>query len=398
MRMMMEMNPQLRQLMDSNPQLREVFNNPQLLRESMQMMRNPQAMQHMMRSQDLALSQLENMPGGFAALSSMYRNVQEPMMEAMAESRNSGTAERRTSSGDGASGAAMPNPWGSPTQPTRQPNQSATPRSTSTPSSNTPSNTQQPPPPLAPFMMMNPNNNPSNNNPWGSTAANNPWAAPPQDQMEQTLQMLENPMMRQTMDQMLQNPEFLQSMMAQNPMLQELSQNNPQAAALLQNPNYLRTMMQPENLRAMMQLQNSLQGLQQVPGGTPPGIPGAPPPVDFSSLLQQLQNTSIAAPHQHPADRFRLQLTSLRDMGFDDEQANLRALQANHGNLNRAVDMLLMGTVPEEVPGISYAPAAPESAAATEPSSSDEPAQESSAEESSSSNEPNKDAAEKKND
>jgi ubiquilin len=61
MRTMMEANPQMRQLMQENPQLREVMNNPEMLRQSMEMMRNPNAMQHMMRSQDLAMSQLENM-------------------------------------------------------------------------------------------------------------------------------------------------------------------------------------------------------------------------------------------------------------------------------------------------------------------------------------------------
>ena len=48
----------------------------------MEMMRNPQAMQEAMRSQDLAMSQIENLPGGFNALRRMYEDVQEPMMDA----------------------------------------------------------------------------------------------------------------------------------------------------------------------------------------------------------------------------------------------------------------------------------------------------------------------------
>jgi ubiquilin len=35
-----------------------------------------------MRSQELAMSQIENMPGGFNALSRMYQDIQEPMMDA----------------------------------------------------------------------------------------------------------------------------------------------------------------------------------------------------------------------------------------------------------------------------------------------------------------------------
>ena len=87
---------------------------------------------------------------------------------------------------------------------------------------------------------------------------------------------------------------------------------------------------------------------------------GGVPPLDFGSLLQQMQGTTgqpqQQRQQQHPADRYRSQLQSLRDMGFDDEQAGLAALQQNHGNLNRAVDQLLMGP-PVSAPAPSSAPA-----------------------------------------
>ena len=63
LRSIMNMNPQMRELMEQNPQLREVLNDPQLMRQSLQMMRDPQAMQTAMRNQELAMSQIENMPG-----------------------------------------------------------------------------------------------------------------------------------------------------------------------------------------------------------------------------------------------------------------------------------------------------------------------------------------------
>merc|ERR1712137_1449503 len=87
---------------------------------------------------------------------------------------------------------------------------------------------------------------------------------------------------------------------------------------------------------------------------------GAPPAgMDFSNLLNQFQATSIGPQdnQQHPADRYRSQLQQLRDMGFDDEQNSLRALVSNGGNLNRAVDNLIMGTVPAFVSGVDDLPA-----------------------------------------
>lgn len=122
----------------------------------------------------------------------------------------------------------------------------------------------------------------------------------------------------------------------------------------------MRAMMNPQTLRAMLQLQQSFSGL------TPPS--GAPAPaggLDFSNLLG---TSSAAAPpvnpffsfpfappqqqqqHHHPApgERFRHQLDSLNGMGFTDRSANIRALVSAHGNVNRAVEILLES--PPEMP------------------------------------------------
>jgi len=63
MRSMMTNNPQMQALMESNPQLRHILNDPQIIRQTIEMMRNPNAMREAIRSQDLAMSQLENLPG-----------------------------------------------------------------------------------------------------------------------------------------------------------------------------------------------------------------------------------------------------------------------------------------------------------------------------------------------
>jgi ubiquilin len=42
-----------------------------------------------------------------------------------------------------------------------------------------------------------------------------------------------------------------------------------------------------------------------------------------------------------PGQRFRVQLQNLQDMGFTDRSANIRALTTSHGNVNRAIEILL---------------------------------------------------------
>jgi ubiquilin len=280
-------------------------------------------------------------PGGFSALSSMYRNLQEPLMDATLPQETPtqrNTTTRSSGQSAGATGAAMPNPWGSTSTTTPTNNPSVNPPTTTT-------------------------------NPWGALdAVPNPWnsssiASSPQagvgvpnpQQMEQTLAMLENPMIHEMMDQMIS------AFLSQNPMMQQMQRDNPHMASIMSSPEFMRTMMNPQVLRSMMQLQQSMGGMGSStmppsPMSTTTTTTTMPPPgsLDFTNLLNQFQSTGLQSHHYHPqqqqrsspADRFRIQLESLRDMGFDDEMANVIALEQNHGNLNRAVDFLLMNPTP----------------------------------------------------
>jgi len=144
--------------------------------------------------------------------------------------------------------------------------------------------------------------------------------------------------------------------------------------------------MDPNNLRAMMQMQHSMQ---QLTGSMPPGMmsgnpwaaggsnttapPAAPAGgLDFSSLLgggaaapnaggASTTTAPMASPfmfpfmpptgqqamggssqqQEVPGQRFRNQLQNLHDMGFTDRSSNIRALTSSHGNVNRAIEILL---------------------------------------------------------
>ena len=81
---MMRSNPMMNQLIEQNPEMAHIFNNPAIIRQAIEMQRNPSMMQEMMRHQDRAMSNIENLPGGMQALERMYRDIQEPMMNATA--------------------------------------------------------------------------------------------------------------------------------------------------------------------------------------------------------------------------------------------------------------------------------------------------------------------------
>ena len=59
LRDIMMSNPQMQSLMERNPEIQHMFNNPTLLRETMELARNPAALQELMRHHDRAMSNLE---------------------------------------------------------------------------------------------------------------------------------------------------------------------------------------------------------------------------------------------------------------------------------------------------------------------------------------------------
>lgn len=118
-RTIMAQIPQIQTMIESNPEFSQILNNPQLIRQTLNMASNPGLMQEMMRQQDRAMSNIESIPGGSQFLEQMFRNVQEPMMNAMDENlipnRYTATGPTRESSGNVQQGTenrdALPNPW-----------------------------------------------------------------------------------------------------------------------------------------------------------------------------------------------------------------------------------------------------------------------------------------------
>lgn len=134
MKQMITSNPELSSLIDSNPQLAQLLNDPSLMREAMNAMRNPEAMNAMLRSQDQMLANIENMPGGFNALSRAYtvyycllfQDVQEPLQDATSRfGQTTPTAVPETTGGMNTN--PLPNPWAPSTSPSEPNNTYANP-------------------------------------------------------------------------------------------------------------------------------------------------------------------------------------------------------------------------------------------------------------------------------
>lgn len=336
MRTLITSNPQMQDLMQRNPEISHMLNNPDLLRQTMELARNPAMLQELMRSHDRAMSNLESVPGGYNALHRIYRDIQEPMLNA-----TSGAFASNPFSGLVDNGGAenpqqgsenrepLPNPWGGGggSQPNRPPNNVL----------NTPAMQS-----LLQQMSENP---------------------------EMMQNMMNAPYMRSMMEALSQDPNMAANLISQSPLLQanpqlqdQMRTMMPQFLQQMQNPEVQNMLTNPEALNAILQIQQGMEQLRQAaPGlvgsmGIPPPPPGTnqppqtgnvPTPANqqlFSDFMQRMLNGMTnqgTQPNLPPEQRYQSQLEQLAAMGFVNREANLQALIATFGDINAAVERLL---------------------------------------------------------
>jgi len=382
-RAMLSMNPQFQQLIERNPEINHLLNNNEILRSSMEMMRNPSAFQELMRTQDRALSNLESLPGGHAALRRMYTELQEPMLNAASEQlgdnpfasfarqNNSSNASSTNTQAGTENRDPLPNPWNRDSS------------TTNTAGSNT--------------QASNPLGNRNSANMFSQMLENR----------ELMNSVLNSPQTQSLMQQMASNPELMQRMMANSPLMssdptiqQQMSNLLPNAFQQLQSPELRQALTNPEALEAMMQITRGIETLQRVSpvlfntmmGGnagasgfpfssigtanpasattttntsttntsttgnnsttaTTPNLPNSNQMSQLNQMLSQMFAGSLgsaATPggnqpqsQQPPEERYRNQLEQLTAMGFNDRQQNLNALIESFGDVNGAIERLL---------------------------------------------------------
>lgn len=69
--------------------------------------------------------------------------------------------------------------------------------------------------------------------------------------------MLQNPQFASTLNEALSNPQLIDMMIQQNPLLRDMG---PQVRQMMQSPEFRRMMTDPEQMRSMMQMQRMFGG------------------------------------------------------------------------------------------------------------------------------------------
>ena len=123
----------------------------------------------------------------------------------------------------------------------------------------------------------------------------------------------------------MSNPQQREMVMSMNPMLRQMIQTNPETLNMLSNPNAM----------------NMAFSMLSAQGGAPSGnnagnVPQANPFANFGGLGQP-----NFTPVQNLRETYASQLAQMKDMGFTNEDANIKALQSTGGDVNAAVEKLL---------------------------------------------------------
>jgi ubiquilin len=110
--------------------------------------------------------------------------------------------------------------------------------------------------------------------------------------------MMQNPQFASTLNEALQNPQLIDMMIQQNPMLRGMG---PQVRQMMQTPEFRRIMTDPEQLRQMARIQRMYPGMMPpgMAGGSnafpAPGVTDTTPVQDRDSSQQQQPNNPFAA-------------------------------------------------------------------------------------------------------
>ncbi|XP_061207858.1 ubiquilin-1-like [Neopsephotus bourkii] len=321
-------NPQLQQLAEENPEIGHILSDPHTIREMLEAASSPAAMQEMIRNNDLAMNNLESIPGGYSALEQHYREVEEPMLDAMEEHMvpNPFASPESRPSASGAQLPAhtenrspLPNPWalepGSAGGTAELPGRSAD-RSLAVPNSGAVQSMVRQ---LAGTPRLMCNLGCALAEP-GSPAqavldphAPSDGSSPPLEQQE-----LPPELQQAEISAVLRNPRALQALLQVQLGLQALS---------VEAPGFLLSV---EDARLDWGLQSTDKSWQ------------CAEPEDSSSmeLGEEGEEDKVEVDAEELQGLFEQQMEQLRAMGFQDRGANLRALLDADGELQAAAEIL----------------------------------------------------------
>ncbi|KFQ04244.1 Ubiquilin-1, partial [Haliaeetus albicilla] len=338
-------NPQMQQLAEENPEISQILTNPHTIREMLEACRSPAVMQEMIRNHDLAMNNLESIPGGYTALEQLYREIEEPILD---------NVQAQLGSNPFASLDSNPPPSGA-----RLPAHTE--------------NRRPLPNPWDPWSNRDSDNADDYDGQFASSSVGNHFAllslgpaagtvVPNSGEVQSMFQQLTgNPELMHNLESALMNPNSPAQTLLNSARISSDGNSPPQDQQAQQLPPAMENaeisslLRNPRALQALLQVQLGLQTLStEVPDFL---LSLEDSNVDLESMDDSAQSSEseddailvsdedeaedqVEMDEEAPQTRFKRQMEQLSAMGFQDQSANLQALIEAEGDINAAVETL----------------------------------------------------------
>ncbi|XP_054682011.1 ubiquilin-2-like [Grus americana] len=350
-------NPQMQQLAEGNPEIRQIFTNPHTIREILEASSSPAIMQEMIRNRDVAMNNLESIPGGYRALEQLYREIEEPILDAVqAQLGNDPFAS--LDSNPPLSGARLPDHT---------------------------ENRRPLPNPWAPRSNRVTDNADDCDGQFPSSTAGNSFTllslgpaagavVPNSGEVQRMVQQLTgNPELMHNLESALTNPNSPAQMLLNSAHISSNGNSPPQdqwAQQLppeMENAEVSSLLRNPRALQALLQIQLGLQTLSTEIPDFMLSLEDSCVELDLESMddsaeSSESEDDEILASDEDetegqtemdeevPQSRFKRQMEQLSAMGFQDQSANLQALIDAEGDIGAAAEILARAPSSNKIP------------------------------------------------
>ncbi|KFQ71835.1 Ubiquilin-1, partial [Phaethon lepturus] len=329
-------NPQMQQLAEENPEIGHILTNPHTIREILEASSSPAIMQELIRNRDVAMNNLESIPGGYRALEQLYREIEEPILDAVqAQLGNNPFAP--LDSNPSLSGARLP----AHTE-----------------------NRRPLPNPWAPRSNRASDNTDDSDGQFASSGfASVSLGAAAGELKGMVQQLTENPELMHNLESALTNPSSPAQMLLNSAHISSDGNSLPQDQQAQQLPPEMENaevsslLRNPRALQALLRIQLGLQTLSTEVPDFILSLEDSHVELDLESMDDSTQSSEseddvilmsdedeaegqAEMDEETPQTRFKRQMEQLSAMGFQDQSANLQALIDAEGEINAAVEIL----------------------------------------------------------
>ncbi|KAM6290497.1 ubiquilin-1-like [Porphyrio hochstetteri] len=336
-------NPQMQQLAEESPEISHILTDPQTIREMLEASSSDAVMQEMIRNNDLAMNNLESIPGGFSALEQLYREVEEPILDALQEQLSSSPALDSSNLSEDRLPAhtencrPLPNPWA--------PQPSGAGEDEGDSDGQCPSST-------AGDCFSSPS----------SAPALGPVVPSSGEAVRMVQQLAGDPELMHNLESALTDPNSPAQRLLSSAHLSGDGGSSPQdewAQQLppgMENTEVSSLLRNPRALRALLQIQLGLQTLSTEEPDFMLSLMDQYMDLDLESVDCSAESSeyedALSTPdeddtegememeEEEPPARFERQLEQLSAMGFLDQRANLQALTEAEGDVSAAAELL----------------------------------------------------------